>query len=129
MHSGTGINWIISEFKFEIRFQPIYDWCKNQNTNKHFPFDIAIEKFKLIIECDGDQHFRQVWNWQSPEDQQERDIYKMKVANNNGYTVIRVPQDYIYNDTYNWKKQLRKHIIKFDTPKIIYIGDVYKNWN
>lgn len=61
---------------------------------------------KIIIEIDGEQHFRQVWNWKSPDENQKNDIYKMKCANSNGFSVIRILQMDIYYEKYDWIKEI-----------------------
>ena len=49
--------------------------------------DIISLNRKIIIELDGKQHFEQIGNWQSPEKTRENDIYKMKCANDNGFSM------------------------------------------
>ena len=65
-----------------------------------------IPEKKIIIELDGDQHFRQVSNWQSPEEVHSRDIYKMQCANDNKYRIIRILQPDVFHDKYEWLPQL-----------------------
>lgn len=60
----------------------------------------------MILELDGRQHFCQVSNWQSPEFTQKRDVYKMQCANDNNYSVIRIVQEDILNNVYDWKIKL-----------------------
>jgi hypothetical protein len=55
----------------------------------------------IIIELDGLQHFKQVSNWKSPDDNLINDKYKMKCVNENNYSIIRILQD----DVYNWLKR------------------------
>ena len=88
------------------------DWCINEETNKHLPFDFCLEKLNIIIELDGRQHFIQVSNWTNPEYAQKRDKYKMKCANDNGYSVIRILQEDVWDDKYDWKKELLENINK-----------------
>ena len=88
---------IITQFK--------QDWCKNENNN-YLPFDFCIPEHKVIIELDGRQHFIQVSNWQSPEITFENDKYKEKCANDNGYSTIRIIQNDVLNDKYDWCKEL-----------------------
>ena len=95
------------------------DWCKNNNTNKYLPFDFCIEEYKIIIELDGRQHFEQVCNWSSPEEQFENDKYKEKCANENGYSVIRLLQEDVFNDKYDWKTELINNIEKIKKDNII----------
>ena len=52
------------------------------------------------------QHFQQVSNWSSPEEQFENDKYKEKCANDNNYSVIRILQEDVLNDAYDWCKEL-----------------------
>ena len=79
------------------------EWCKNK---RYLPFDFCIPEHKIIIELDGPQHFQQVSNWCSPEEQFENDLYKEKCANDNNYSVIRLLQEDVLNDTYDWLKDL-----------------------
>ena len=85
------------------------DWCKNV---KHLPFDFVIKERKIIIEQDGPQHFKQVGNWQSVNETRQRDLYKMKCANENGYSVIRLLQKDIFHDKYDWFSELQSNIEK-----------------
>lgn len=102
------------------QFKPL--WCKNLETNYCLPFDFCIESLKVIVELDGRQHFKQVSNWKSPEETQEIDIYKMNLALKNGYTIIRLLQEEVWNEkiTY-WKEELNKHLIVHKSPSILYI--------
>jgi very-short-patch-repair endonuclease len=86
---------IITQFK--------QDWCKNKN---YLPFDFCIPECKVIIELDGIQHREQVSNWKSPEEQFKNDKYKEKCANENGYSTIRIVQEDVWNDNYDWCKEL-----------------------
>ena len=67
---------------------------------------------KIIIELDGPHHFRQVSNWGNYEENQKRDIYKMKCANENGFSVIRLLQEDVLFDKYDWLYELIKNIDK-----------------
>ena len=99
---------IIKEFKQK--------WCKSK---KYLPFDECIPELNIIIELDGLQHFKQVMNWKSPEENQKTDKYKMKCANENKYCVIRIIQiDVLYNK-YNWKEELLNNIEKIKKNNII----------
>ena len=99
---------IIREFKQE--------WCKNK---KYLPFDMCISEFNIIIELDGPQHFEQIHNWKSPEETQINDIYKMKCANKNNYSVIRLLQIDVIDNKYNWKEELLNNIEKIKGNNII----------
>jgi very-short-patch-repair endonuclease len=84
----------------------------NEITGHYFPFDYLLEILKIIIELDGNQHFIQIPNRKDPLDQQERDIYKMKCANANGYSMIRIVQVDVYYNRYDWQTELNNAIMK-----------------
>lgn len=107
---------------FDVQRQVIFEWCKNQKTNKYYIFDFCIETLKIIIELDGLQHFEQVANWKSPEYTLYNDIFKMKHAKINGYTIIRLLQDDVLNDKIDWKETLKRAIYKREKPKIRYFS-------
>jgi very-short-patch-repair endonuclease len=92
------------------QFKP--DWCKNPKTNKYLPFDFVLEGLNIILEQDGPQHFKQIGNWQSAELTKINDIYKMKCANDNGYSVIRLLQKDIWHNRYDWLQELLENINK-----------------
>ncbi len=83
------------------------------------PFDFVLEDIKIIIELDGGQHFKQVRDWKSPEEQQKIDKYKMDCANNNGFSVIRILQEDVFSDSYNWLDELKNNIEKIRAENII----------
>ena len=91
-----------------IKIQAKYDWCKNI---KHLPFDFVLEEQKIIIECDGEQHWTQVAKWKTPEHNRNRDLYKIKCANENGYSVIRIVQEDVFKDKYDWLKEIQEYIV------------------
>lgn len=113
------LKWLRKDFKEIISHQAKFDWCKNK---RHLPFDICIEELKMIIEIDGRQHFLQVRNFKSPDETTENDIYKMKCALENGYSIIRICQEDVWNNKIDWKTELTNAIRKYDTPKSIYIA-------
>lgn len=105
----------------KLKHQAKWEWCKSKKDN-YLPFDFAIKKLKIIIEIDGEQHFSQVSNWSSPEDNLSNDIYKMKKAMENGYSIIRILQEDIWSDKNEWDKKLDKILKKHDEPTVFYIG-------
>ena len=94
------------------------NWCKSIK-DKYLPFDFCIEENKIIIELDGAQHFRQISNWKSPEEQIKNDKYKEKCANDNNYSIIRLLQEDVFNDKYNWFDELKNNIEKIKSENII----------
>lgn len=106
-----------------IRRQAKFDWCRKLDNNKRLSFDFLLYDF-IIIELDGLQHFQQVHNWQSPEENQEIDIHKMKKALEKGYPVIRLLQEDVWYDRFDWKTALYnaiQTIYKNPGPQVIYI--------
>lgn len=84
------------------------EWCKNRNK---LPYDFCIPELKIIIELDGEQHFKQVAKWRSPELQIISDAFKTKCANDNGFHVIRVVHALVRNEkNTEWFTQLQSYI-------------------
>lgn len=105
-------DFLLANFQESVhQFKP--DFCINWETNNRLPFDFCIPSLKIIIEIDGPQHFRDVLCWNSyAEDNRDRDIHKMKMANNNGYSVIRIVQEDVWSDIYDWKRDILSSIEK-----------------
>jgi very-short-patch-repair endonuclease len=104
------------EFKLYTPLKSIYpsiihqfkqEWCKNKRC---LPFDFCIPELNIIIELDGSQHFQQTSNWSPPEEQHEIDIYKEQCANENGYSMIRLLEYDVTNDTYDWLQHVQRQI-------------------
>ncbi len=115
---------------YKVQREIKFDFCKNPKTNQQLPFDFVIEENKIIIELDGRQHFVQVSNWNSPENTQLRDIYKMKCANKNGYKIIRLVQEEVFNNLFDWKTELTQALKSNDY--IVYLSKdkiIYKNYS
>jgi very-short-patch-repair endonuclease len=108
------LNQVLKIYYPSLKHQFKVDWCKNKN---HLPFDFVIEELKTIVELDGAQHFKQVSNWQSPEKTNIIDLYKMKCANENRYSVIRILQEDVFYDKYNWLADLKLNIEKIVSEK------------
>ena len=119
--------WLMQHFT--IVHQPKYDWCKNKNTNRHMPFDFCIESQKIILECDGAQHFEQVSNWDPPDVIQQRDRDKEMKAIANGHTIIRVMQEEVWRDKFDWKTALMVSILRpRNSPTITHLyGGIEKD--
>jgi very-short-patch-repair endonuclease len=98
------------------------------------PFDFVVEDKKIIIELDGKQHFEQIGNWASPEENRKNDLYKMKCANENGFSVIRLLQKDVYKNKYHWLNELISNIEKVSNEngvQNIYMckNNEYKNFD
>lgn len=73
-------------------------------------FDFCIPEHNIIIELDGIQHFKQVSNWSSPEEQHRNDKEKEELATEHNYCVIRLLQEDVFYDTYDWLGELLENI-------------------
>lgn len=113
------IRWKAESKLFKV-FQNLTDDCKQQfiindckgKFNRNLPFDMASEKLKLILECDGDQHFQENRRFTKRKQIEimNNDILKMKKAIDQGYRVIRIYQ----GDILKMKEdQLRNEILNF----------------
>ena len=120
-------NWLLEkEFIKEVKkeYKPI--WCstiyktiiKNKMKEKRYQYsyDFLItfnNKKKVIIELDGEQHFKQVSNWKSPLHNQIRDKYKEIKAKQNGLKIIRCIQEDVFMERNNWNEKLMKKLLKY----------------
>jgi very-short-patch-repair endonuclease len=102
----------LQEEYYTLERQFKVEWCKNSKSNRYLPFDFVIEERKIIIELDGKQHFEQIGKWLSPEETRKNDLYKMKCANLNGFSVIRILQKDVYFNNYYWLNELINNIEK-----------------
>lgn len=76
----------------------------------NYKYDFFLLNYNLIIEVDGEQHFKQVSNWKSYLDSQKNDKIKMDYLVKNKISLIRILQTDIYYNKYNWQKELTKYI-------------------
>jgi very-short-patch-repair endonuclease len=114
------------ETKFpDVVYQYKPQWCESYITKKLLPFDIFIPSLNIIVEIDGSQHFRQILNWDSVEHNQSKDLYKMKLAYDEGISIIRIPHEYVFvvNNFKKYKDEILKVLIPYEKPQIIYICD------
>jgi very-short-patch-repair endonuclease len=98
------------------------NWCRSQSSNRYLPYDFCIPELRIIIELDGDQHFKKIEYWGSdPDKVRANDLYKEKCAISNGYHVIRLLQEDVWRDKYDWKTKLQETIATISpttTPQI-----------
>lgn len=116
------LDFLSSNYNCDILKQKQFQWCKY---TKMLPFDFCINKYRILIELDGRQHFEQVSNWGRPDEIHKRDIYKMRCANEKGYSVIRICQRDVWKDKNNWETKLKNAIKIYIHSTNIYIGDIY----
>jgi very-short-patch-repair endonuclease len=99
-----------------IQPESTFNWCRNPKTNRNFRFDFYIASLNLIIELDGRQHWEQVSNWTGPEANQVTDLFKMMRAFEQGITVLRICQEDVMEDRYDWRSVLSSHLKVQDQP-------------
>ena len=100
---------IVSKKYPTLKSQYKVDWCKDK---KHLPFDFVIEEKKIIIEVDGEQHWKQIARWKTPEHNRFRDLFTINCANKNGFSVIRIIQEDVFKNKYDWLNELCENIEK-----------------
>lgn len=106
------------ECKTQIRF----DWCRFSQTNNIMPFDFGVDK--ILIEVDGEQHFQQISNWNSPESVQAKDVEKIQKCIKEGYSIIHINQVDVWNDVYDWRSVIQKEIelLKNEEASCVFIS-------
>jgi very-short-patch-repair endonuclease len=97
------------------------------DSNKRY--DFYLPDFNLIIEIDGNQHFKQISNWNRYEHTIENDIQKMKIAIENGYSILRIYQPDIWKEKIDWKKYIKDNFYLRKTPTICYQASVFGTYD
>ena len=119
--------WLKQMFEVVER-QKTFEWTKNVCDSKRpRRFDYYIVSMRVLIELDGPQHFRQVSNWECPEQTKKVDIEKDRLAIENGYTIIRICQQIVWNNQENWESQLKDILDNPSSiPQKFTIGSIYE---
>jgi hypothetical protein len=79
---------LFEDYVYNIEFEPLTDFC-----DKKLRFDFRFLKHKIVIEYDGEQHFRVVEAWGGKEklnEIQEHDKLKNSFCEKNDYIMIRL---------------------------------------
>jgi len=133
--SGKGCSLCIfkGEEKLYIKLKKVFhslerqckfSWCKNK---KPLPYDFCIPEYKILIEIDGRQHFEKVSNWRSNKEQFIVDKFKEKCANDNGYKIIRLLQEDVFYDKFDWFNLLTEKIEHLNEKNTIENEYICKN--
>ena len=92
-------------------------------------FDIYLPDFKIILEIDGEHHFRPVSGWKSDYIlNRQKDIFKMQYAHRNQLRVIRIYQPDVWNNPVEW---IDNHVLRLirdssrDNSYIASVSDIY----
>lgn len=120
------------ENDYNLELQKTFDWCRNDNNNL-LPFDFKLLDYNILIEIDGEQHFKQISNWKDYKTVQKTDLYKMDKANEKNYQIIRIYQPDVWYKNYDWYKMILFVIniaIKYTNIKRIFISSTndYDNY-
>lgn len=104
------------------------------STLSRYHFDFYISDLDLIIELDGDQHFRQIKHWKDFTITQKNDRIKMRYCIMKDLSMIRLYQPDVLDNRNNWDIKLLEAIKKYDKPTIKFISttnryDIYKEFN
>ena len=89
--------------------------CKNPETNRFLLADFFIEDYNLVIEYDGKQHYKPMYNdIKKLEKQKKRDLIKDKYLIKNNINILRIPY------TVNTKENIKEIIItKLETIRSV----------
>lgn len=87
------VRMILKEQKVEYEAQKKFDECRNILP---LPFDFFIPSLNLLIEYDGEQHYKPIKHFGGEKrlkETQYRDSIKTKFAEENGYRLLRIRYD------------------------------------
>lgn len=105
-----------SMFETEVKF----DECKYIH---HLPFDYYSKELNLIIELDGRQHMEEVNIFRDTlEERQMKDFIKMKYLEKMNISLIRIFQEDVYENRYDWKTDIKNHVRKYDSHNVFYLS-------
>jgi very-short-patch-repair endonuclease len=115
--------WLLKEFDGDVKVQFKPEWSRNPETKYPLAFDFLVHDH-IIIELDGEQHFNQVLNWQSPDDRRAQDTFKALRAYENDFSMIRLLQTDVLFDTNDWGTQLYvkiQELVESKSTDVVYI--------
>lgn len=84
----------------EYEQQKKFDTCRNKHC---LPFDFYIIGKNVLIEVQGEQHYRDVFKSESFNIRKKNDEYKKHWCEDNGYELIEIKYDEIKNNSYKQK--------------------------
>jgi Probable Zinc-ribbon domain len=120
---------LLSQFP-DTTYGRTFEWCFNETTGRRYIFDFFVPSLNVIVELDGMQHFIQVMNWKSPDDNHITDLRKMEIVLEHGISIIRLYQPEVYRDNWNFTKFLEVLTKKREVPTKEFVSDegVYDSW-
>lgn len=99
----------------DLEYQPTFVWAKT------YRYDFRVQDTDILIELDGKQHFCPVRTWKTGFDVCHDDLLKEQLANQSGFTIIRILQTDVWNDTSDWRAYLQKSLSEapFQPPQTV----------
>lgn len=103
------------------------EWLRQPVSRNRLFMDFKIEN--IIIELDGIQHTELTGQkWNNFVGTRKRDVYKMILSIKNGLSVIRISQNAVWRDKFDWKSILVSQIqrlLNSNIPEVVYIENPY----
>lgn len=95
--SNFVLNMIEKILNCECEYEKQFDDCINSKTGKKLRFDGYFEKYNLLVEYDGEQHFHYIKAWYKTIEDFNNVLYKDKLKNdyakNNNIKLLRIRYD------------------------------------
>jgi very-short-patch-repair endonuclease len=98
---------------------------KYKNSNKPFQYDFYLNELNILVELDGQQHFKDIKSWKSEcKTIQIKDCYKMKyiIKNIVGIKIIRLCQEDVYKNKIEYKTIINELLNANNLQQITYIS-------
>lgn len=112
--------WLLKKFNVVRQYSP--DWLINKKYR--FDFFFNANNKNIILELDGSQHYSQVSNWDDPENIRLRDVEKMFCGYKNNHVVIRILQEDVFYNRFDWGSKILQVIDMLnDNDHFVYITD------
>lgn len=123
----------LKKYNLEFVDQKMYKDCLSEH-NKQFRFDFYLPNENIIIECDGEQHFKPLKFRSKNYDIeewfhiiQERDKLKTRYCIENGIKIIRISYKEMKNFE-TFEKIMDESLIKIETAPYVFSNDkLYKH--
>ena len=118
---GKLMQWLLDSFASCTTQVP---GCVNPKSQRSLPFDFGLSNGTILIELDGQiGHFGRGWGGAADDGGvPQRDLFKEQWALQEGKTVIRLLQEDVYRDSWNWKGFLTaaiQHAINDSVPCVL----------
>jgi very-short-patch-repair endonuclease len=113
---------IVINFLQDKKINTIIKFKLANDTKK---YDILCKDYKIIIEIDGAQHFKDIKFFKSTaKENQENDKNKMLKAMKQGFSFIRIFQEDIWNDKIDWQNIILNNLKIRYKPNLLYFSSI-----